>query len=78
MLATYLLTLSGTSIIYQGQEIGMKNAPKDWDIETEYKDIGTINCWNEIKEAAQEQNEPELLEQGAKSECDNFRLQSLG
>ncbi|KAK4046718.1 hypothetical protein OIO90_006471 [Microbotryomycetes sp. JL221] len=66
MLATYLMTVSGTPIIYQGEEIGMKNCPRDWSIEEEYKDIGTINVWNEVKEAAARQNEPELLELGRK------------
>ena len=42
MLATYLLTMSGSVILYQGQEVGMVNAPKDWDIDTEYKDVGTM------------------------------------
>lgn len=47
MLATYLLTMSGSVILYQGQEIGMVNAPKDWDIDTEYKDVGTmcVSCF---------------------------------
>lgn len=45
----------------------MKNAPADWDIDTEYKDVGTVNCWTEIKEAAKAQNEPELLTLGAES-----------
>lgn len=37
----YLLTLSGTPIIFEGQEIGMINIPKSWDIEKEYKDVAT-------------------------------------
>lgn len=43
MLATYLLTLSGSLIIYEGEEIGMINAPKDWDIDAEYKDVCTVS-----------------------------------
>ncbi|CAI5760529.1 unnamed protein product [Candida verbasci] len=42
-------TLSGTLFIYQGQEIGMTNLPRSWDI-SEYKDIVTINYYNEFKE----------------------------
>lgn len=36
-LAIYILSLSGTPILYQGQEIGMINIPKDWP-EEEYID----------------------------------------
>ncbi|POY75559.1 hypothetical protein BMF94_1462 [Rhodotorula taiwanensis] len=64
LLATYLLTLSGSIIIYQGQEIGMINAGKDWDIEAEYKDLCTINTWREIKEDAEKNSDPSLLERG--------------
>ncbi|KAG0666927.1 alpha-glucosidase mal12 [Rhodotorula mucilaginosa] len=62
MLATYLLTMSGSVILYQGQEIGMVNAPKDWDIDTEYKDVGTIATWREMKEDSERLNDPSLLE----------------
>ncbi|KAF2157662.1 glycoside hydrolase family 13 protein [Myriangium duriaei CBS 260.36] len=43
MLAMLLASLSGTLFIYQGQEIGMVNAPKSWDIEREYQDIESQN-----------------------------------
>ncbi|GAB7340231.1 hypothetical protein MBLNU457_6696t1 [Dothideomycetes sp. NU457] len=49
MLALMLTTLSGTLYIYQGQEIGMINLPKDCPIE-EYKDVDTINYYNMIRE----------------------------
>ncbi|RKF73273.1 Alpha-glucosidase [Golovinomyces cichoracearum] len=42
LMAMLTCSLSGTLFIYQGQEIGMINAPKDWPIE-EYKDIESIN-----------------------------------
>ena len=42
MLATLLACLSGTLFLYQGQEIGMVNAPEDWEIE-HYKDIDSLN-----------------------------------
>lgn len=45
LLALMQTTLSGTLFVYQGEEIGIRNAPVDWDIETEYKDIETINYW---------------------------------
>ncbi|GAA5869405.1 hypothetical protein JCM3774_001445 [Rhodotorula dairenensis] len=64
MLATYLLTMSGSIIMYQGQEIGMINAPKDWDIDTEYKDVATINTWREIKAVAEKSHDPAFLERG--------------
>ncbi|SCZ98261.1 BZ3500_MvSof-1268-A1-R1_Chr3-2g06257 [Microbotryum saponariae] len=66
LLATYLLSLSGTPIIYQGQEIGMINCPESWEIEKEYKDVLTVNMWEEIKHAAEAENDPELLAQGRK------------
>lgn len=44
MLATFIALQSGTLFIYQGQELGMANIPKDWDI-TEYKDVETQNMW---------------------------------
>jgi alpha-glucosidase len=44
MLATFIALQSGTLFIYQGQELGMANIPKDWDIK-EYKDVETQNMW---------------------------------
>ncbi|GAA6041810.1 hypothetical protein JCM8097_007172 [Rhodosporidiobolus ruineniae] len=64
LLATYLLTMSGSVIIYMGQEVGTINAPKDWDIDAEYKDVNTINTWREIKEDAKKLNDPSLLDLG--------------
>ncbi|EEQ39343.1 hypothetical protein CLUG_03471 [Clavispora lusitaniae ATCC 42720] len=49
MLASLQATLTGTLFIYQGQEFGMTNVPKDWPIE-EYLDINTINYWKTFKE----------------------------
>jgi glycosidase len=46
MLATFLALQSGTVFVYQGQEIGMINVPKDRDIK-EYRDLETLNAWNE-------------------------------
>lgn len=45
MLATFLHTFQGTPYIYQGEEIGMTNVQFK-DI-SEYKDIETINMYNE-------------------------------
>ncbi|SCZ87896.1 BZ3500_MvSof-1268-A1-R1_Chr2-3g05364 [Microbotryum saponariae] len=63
MLATYLLTVSGTPIIYQGQEIGMINCPKSWPM-SEYKDVQTINQWAEMQQVAADTHDPKLLEEG--------------
>jgi oligo-1,6-glucosidase len=46
MLAILFASLSGTLFVYQGQEIGMINMPKDWPIE-EYKDIDSTNFYAE-------------------------------
>ncbi|KIL94554.1 hypothetical protein FAVG1_01485 [Fusarium avenaceum] len=40
-IAIFLGFQSGTPFIYQGQEIGMTNVPKDWDLE-EYKDLDCL------------------------------------
>lgn len=49
MLATFLHTLQGTPYIYQGEEIGMTNVK--FDSIKEYKDIETLNMYNEkVKE----------------------------
>jgi oligo-1,6-glucosidase len=48
MLAVMMCAMTGTLFIYQGQEIGMINAPKDWPIE-DYKDIESINYYDSVK-----------------------------
>ncbi|RAL13537.1 alpha-glucosidase [Aspergillus homomorphus CBS 101889] len=42
MLAMLVASLSGTLFLYQGQEIGMLNAPASWDVR-EYKDVDSVN-----------------------------------
>ncbi|KAK9341822.1 glycoside hydrolase superfamily, partial [Lipomyces starkeyi] len=49
MLAMILGTLTGTLFIYQGQEIGMVNAPVTWPVE-EYKCIRSVNYLKMIRE----------------------------
>ncbi|CEP21088.1 AGL1 [Cyberlindnera jadinii] len=49
MLALLQVSLTGTLFIYQGQEIGMTNVPRSWDIR-EYLDINTINYWAAFNE----------------------------
>ncbi|GAA5849005.1 hypothetical protein JCM5353_008657 [Sporobolomyces roseus] len=68
LLATYVLTISGTPIIYQGQEIDMVNIPEEIDIDKEYKDCDTIGLMKEGRLAAeQEGSEPGLIEQQKKA-----------
>lgn len=47
MLALLFASLSGTLFVYQGQEIGMINMPREWLIE-EYKDVDSINYYNMV------------------------------
>ncbi|EON68472.1 hypothetical protein W97_07682 [Coniosporium apollinis CBS 100218] len=49
MLAIMLSAFSGTLYLYQGQEIGMVNIPKDWPIE-EYKDIDALKYYKFVSE----------------------------
>ena len=48
LLALMLTTLTGTLFIYQGQEIGMTNIPRDWSVD-EYKDLETQNFWDRMR-----------------------------
>ncbi|KAH8195992.1 hypothetical protein TruAng_009830 [Truncatella angustata] len=58
MLAMLNTTLSGTLFVYQGQEIGMINMPKEWPIE-EYKDVESTNYYKSVAKATN--NNPEAL-----------------
>jgi oligo-1,6-glucosidase len=57
MLALWLVAQSGTLFLYQGQEIGMINAPKDWDM-SEYKDVESKNYWAEAIRLAEDGTDP--------------------
>ena len=46
MLAAHLALQSGTLFVYQGQELGMANVPRDWGLE-KYKDIELRNHWEQ-------------------------------
>lgn len=61
LLALMQTTLGGTLFVYQGEELGMRNIPKEWDME-EYKDIETINYWKKVK--AHYANDREQLQHG--------------
>jgi oligo-1,6-glucosidase len=58
MLALMMAALSGTLFIYQGQEIGMTNFPKSWDM-SEFKDVDSSNYYKMV--AARTNNDPEAL-----------------
>jgi oligo-1,6-glucosidase len=49
MFAVIMATMTGTLFLYQGQEIGMSNAPREWAAE-EYKDVRSGNIWKESEE----------------------------
>jgi alpha-glucosidase len=49
-IALWQTALTGTLFLYQGQEIGMTNVPKNWDI-SEYKDVESRNYYAEALDA---------------------------
>jgi glycosidase len=73
MLATFLACQAGTVFIYEGQELGMTNVPKDWPM-YEYKDINCVNHWESLKSQT---NDPKILavalEEYQKKSRDNAR-----
>lgn len=56
MLAMLQATLSGTLFLYQGQELGMVNAPSTWSI-NEYKDVASINYYQGAQEKTEQDPE---------------------
>ncbi len=64
ILAMLLATLSGTLFLYQGQEIGMVNVPDSWGPE-EYKDIDSMNYWNEMNQKYP--NDKQMLDKALKA-----------
>ncbi|KAL4748206.1 hypothetical protein BDW72DRAFT_195978 [Aspergillus terricola var. indicus] len=48
MLAVMMVAMTGTLFLYQGQEIGMVNAPRNWPID-EYKDIEGLGYYREAQ-----------------------------
>ncbi|KAF2785922.1 glycoside hydrolase family 13 protein [Melanomma pulvis-pyrius CBS 109.77] len=47
LLALMLTTLGGTLFVFQGQELGLRNIPPEWDLD-EYKDVGSISYWEKM------------------------------
>ncbi|KIX04515.1 uncharacterized protein Z518_05385 [Rhinocladiella mackenziei CBS 650.93] len=64
LLALMQTTLGGTLFVYQGEEIGIRNAPTHWEISEEYKDIETINFWKKCQQIYKD--DPAGLEHGKK------------
>ncbi len=61
LLALMQTTLSGTLFVYQGEEIGIKNMPPEWDV-SEYKDIESVNFWT--KSLDQHKGDEKSLKEG--------------
>ncbi|KAJ4378129.1 hypothetical protein N0V83_000962 [Neocucurbitaria cava] len=57
MLAIWLIGQTGSLFLYQGQEIGMINIPKEWGME-EYKDVESQNYWAEAVRLAEDGTDP--------------------
>ncbi|KAJ4349768.1 uncharacterized protein N0V89_008386 [Didymosphaeria variabile] len=57
MLAVCFAAQTGTLFLYQGQEIGMVNAPRKWGIE-EYQDVESQNYWKEAVRLAENGTDP--------------------
>jgi glycosidase len=55
MTAMFHTSLTGTIFIYQGQEIGLCNVPRDW-AEEEYKDVETIQALDGERDFRWKQN----------------------
>jgi oligo-1,6-glucosidase len=49
MLALLMATMTGTLFLYQGQELGMVNAPHSWLVK-EFKDVRSVNMIKKAKE----------------------------
>lgn len=52
MLALFMVSMTGTLFLYQGQEIGMINAPSEWTID-EYRDIEGLGYYHEAEKLEQ-------------------------
>lgn len=60
LVATWIGTMSGTMFVYQGQEIGMVNIPKNWEPE-EYKDVESSNFYKEMQKRYN--NDPKVMKE---------------
>lgn len=82
LLAILQVTQSGTQYVYQGQELGVRNAPRSWGVE-EYKDVASINYYERVledrkKEKGSERDEDvdmgDVLDAFQKKSRDHARL----
>ncbi|RXG48065.1 hypothetical protein VDGE_04509 [Verticillium dahliae] len=72
MIAMVQALQGGTPFIYQGQELGMHNIPKEWGME-EYKDVDCLNHWNLYKDSPDEKLKAALRVEYQKKSRDNAR-----
>ncbi|KAJ0313418.1 uncharacterized protein N0V96_002517 [Colletotrichum fioriniae] len=72
IVAMFQALQAGTPFVYQGQEIGMVNVPKEWPME-EYKDIDCLNHWNLHKDSKDKEYLKFLKSQYQKKSRDNAR-----
>ncbi|KAI9172031.1 maltase [Paramyrothecium foliicola] len=72
LIAIFLGFQAGTPFVYQGQEIGMTNVPKDWPME-EYQDVDCLNHWNLHKDSNDAQLKEFLKNQYQTKARDNAR-----
>ncbi len=49
MIAALMATLTGTLFLYQGQELGMSNAPRSWPAE-DFKEVRSVNIYKQALE----------------------------
>ncbi|KAJ7728000.1 glycoside hydrolase family 13 protein [Mycena maculata] len=47
LLALLEVTLGGTQYVFQGEELGLKNFPREWGLD-EYKDVASLNWYHEV------------------------------
>ncbi|MDS0276654.1 alpha-glucosidase [Halomicroarcula sp. S1AR25-4] len=71
LLGTFMLTLCGTPYIYQGQELGMTNAP--WESMDEMRDVDAINHARELIESAGHESYEDVQDVVAYRSRDNAR-----
>lgn len=71
LLAIMQITLAGTIYVYQGEELGMRNMPAEWDLDTEYKDIECVNFWQKSKRLWD--NDPAKLQKARDAVCAKAR-----
>jgi alpha-glucosidase len=48
LLSLMLCSLTGTLFVYQGQEIGMVNVPREWPVD-EYQDVASVNHYRALE-----------------------------